>query len=209
MSDSDYHLLKLSEVPARGKVRRLFWHRQMKTFHFFGGGMSWIWIKIVRLAVSSYHIASRRRVTFSRNCHFPPLWCRGMAQRWRGSSSSPSSSPSPRQVICPGCYRSQCATPGAHRSTTGGVYLQSSRLRLANKPECRLLAFWRHALCDAGKRGLLFTTATGQRPPHTHTHTHLPTHTPIHQQPLNRWPEQNGMAADMILTPPPHERPCA
>ncbi|CAL8380498.1 unnamed protein product [Arctogadus glacialis] len=42
-----------------------------------------------------------------------------------------------------------------------------------------------------------------------HSHwpeTHRPTRPPIHSpstSSLNRWPEQNGMAADMILTMPP------
>lgn len=83
------------------KVRLLFWHEEMKTFYFLGNVM--IWIKIVRLAVSSYHSAGVSYMTFSRNCHFPPLWCHHSSAGERPLFS--------RHVICPGCYHPHCATP--------------------------------------------------------------------------------------------------
>lgn len=48
----------------------------MELLAFFGVGLNvTIWIKIVRLAVSSYRRARPSCMTFWGNCHFPPLWC--------------------------------------------------------------------------------------------------------------------------------------
>lgn len=71
------------------KVTPPLWHPQMKTFHFFrGGGDVMIWIKIVRLAVNSYHRRLRLIWPFQGIVIFRPCDAT-TAQRGGGPPSSP------------------------------------------------------------------------------------------------------------------------
>lgn len=83
------------------KVRLLFWHGGMKMFHFWGGNVM-IWIKIVRLAVSSYHRAGVLYDLFKQLSFSAPV----MPPRLSWGEDPLSS----RHVICTGCFHSHCMT---------------------------------------------------------------------------------------------------
>ena len=162
----------------------------------FWGGMSWIWIKIVRLAVSSYHIASRliwpfQGIVIFRPCDAIAWLSGGEALRlllllspgnlsWVLPFTLHYSRPTSPQAPCI-CRAAGCDWRINEKAAASGFLVPCS--------------MW------SGRRGLLFTTATGQRVTHPPTH---PQHSPsFTTSSLNRWPEQNRMAADMILTMPP------
>lgn len=93
-------------------------HPQMKTFHFFGGGNVMIWIKIVRLAVNSYHQRRRLIWPFQGIVIFRPCDAT-TAQRGRG----------PHRL--PPCNLSWVLPSTVRESQPIGqipMYLQSSRL---------------------------------------------------------------------------------
>lgn len=90
------------------KVRPPLWHKKMKTFYFLGNVM--IWIKIVRLAVSSYHGADVLYDLFKELSFSAPVMPPRPLFPWR--------------VMSTGCYL-------PHRTIAQiAVYLQTSRLRL-------------------------------------------------------------------------------
>lgn len=91
------------------KVRPPLWHEKMKTFYFLGNVM--IWIKIVRLAVSSYHGADVLHDLFKELSFSAPVM--------------PPRPLFPHHVISTGCYLPR------RTITQIAVYLQTSRLRLS------------------------------------------------------------------------------
>lgn len=101
------------------KVRLLFWHEEMKTFHFLGNVM--IWIKIVRLAVSSYHSAGFLYDLF-KELSFSAL----VMPPWLSGGEAPLLSPCNLYWVLPSTLR--YSQPIAQMPT----YLQTSRLRLQN-----------------------------------------------------------------------------
>lgn len=119
------------------KVRPPLWHKKMKTFYFLGNVM--IWIKIVRLAVSSYHGADVLYDLFKEL-----------------SFSAPAVAPRPlfpRHVISTRCYLPHCTIARI------AVYLQTSRLRLLKMQLLRFYStLWvKPLLCAAAVAGLNVT----------------------------------------------------
>lgn len=119
------------------KVRLLFWHGEMKTFYFLGNVM--IWIKIVRLAVSSYHSAGVLYDLFKKLSFSAPVM-----PPWLSRGEAP---------LLPVCNLSWVLPSTVHYSQPIAqipMYLQTSRLRLQNnkKVAARVLLY---ALCEAGK----------------------------------------------------------
>lgn len=118
------------------KVRPPLWHEKMKTFYFLGNVM--IWIKIVRLAVSSYHGAGVLYDLFKELSFFAPVM--------------PPRPHFPYLVISTGCY--------LPRRTIAqiAVYLQTSRLRLSRMQLLRFYStLWVKTLLCAASAGLSVT----------------------------------------------------
>lgn len=118
------------------KVRRLFWHEEMKTFYFLGNVM--IWIKIVRLPVSSYHSAGVLYDLFKELSFSTPVM-----QPWLSGGEVPLLSPCNLSWVLPATLH--YSQPIAQMP----MYLQTSRLRLQNNKNAAQVLLY--ALCKAGK----------------------------------------------------------
>lgn len=118
------------------KVRRSFWHEEMKTFYFLGNVM--IWIKIVRLPVSSYHSAGVLYDLFKELSFSTPVM-----PPWLSGGEVPLLSPCNLSWVLPSTLH--YSQPIAQIP----MYLQTSRLRLQNNKNAAQVLLY--ALCKAGK----------------------------------------------------------